>query len=66
MQIWINQSDDGTWNLWDHEPHYVYAASGPMEISQELHERIRESEREYQVCQDILESLDYEWTYPRD
>lgn len=51
--------------MWDQEPHY-YDKSGPHEISQDLYENIRESERLFQVHQDILETLDYEWTYPRD
>ena len=65
MKIWISQHDCGEWIMWDQEPHY-YEKSGPHEISQDLYENIRESERLFQVHQDILETLDYEWTYPHD
>lgn len=66
VTVWISQHECGEWIMWDQEPHYVYAKSGPHEISEELHEQIRESERVFGIHQDILESLDYDWTYADD
>lgn len=40
--------------------------AGPIEISMELYERIMECERERSAVQNILEMLEYEWTYPDD
>ena len=68
-EIWINQ---------DPETREYYAldevfstthtkwAAGPIEVSNELFERIQEHDREHALIQDILESLEYEWEYPDD
>lgn len=64
VEIWISYSDNAEEFFIQEAPSRL--ASGPIEISNELYERIMEHEREHRVIQDILESLDYEWTFPDD
>lgn len=60
MKIWIHQDvESGEYFMYDNK--LWSSSSGPFDVSNELHERIRESEREYQIIQDILESLVYDW-----
>lgn len=63
VDVWISYDEE--YIMWDDKPYYV-PSSGPIEISNELYERVRECEREYSILQDILEGLDYEWKYPED
>lgn len=64
MKIWIDTDE--------FYPVYVDRADGntlsygPVEISDELYERIQECWREWGVVQSILETLTYEWQYPND
>lgn len=66
VKIWILQdAESGEYWMVDRELHYN-KQSGPIEISPELFERIREAEREFQWMQDTLETLDYDWQYSDD
>jgi len=69
VKIWIGQDvDTGDYWVLDESAHEVYRNGqyGPVDISSELFERIRECEREQRTIQDILDSLVYEWQYPDD
>lgn len=67
MKIWISQYyDTGECYVLDEFDGIPGDAYGPMEISNELFERIAEHDREHRVLQDILDSLRYEWVYPDD
>lgn len=62
VKIWIEYSSGS-------EEYYVLdfptkTGAGPVEISNELYERIMEHDREHDVLQNILESLEYEWENP--
>jgi hypothetical protein len=62
LKIWVDQDvQSGEFWIYDHDEFY---GDGPIEISNELHERIHEAFKEYQVIQDILESLVYNWKHP--
>lgn len=62
VKIWINWDSQYERYAIIDVPDTMWA--GPIEISNELYERLMEHEREDQLLQGILESLDYEWTYP--
>lgn len=64
VKIWVN---------WDAERERYYIldfatplGAGPIEISNELYERFMEHERQYQVDQDLMASLEYDWENPID
>ncbi len=60
MKIWISQDyESGEYFMYDHRMYL--SCSGPFEISNELYEHIREFERVYDVMQNILASLVYDW-----
>jgi len=66
IEVWISRNyDTDEFYMRDDKPHYadVY---GPIEVSNELYERIRECEREYDTIQGILQDMVYDWTYPED
>ena len=66
MKIWISQDiESGEYFMYDQQMNYR-SSLGPFEISNELYERIQESERQYQITQDILESLVYDWKNVND
>lgn len=61
------------WVSWDqeYERYYItdfatHDGAGPIEISNELYERFMEHERQYQVDQDLMASLEYDWENPDD
>lgn len=64
VKIWVN---------WDreYERYYItdfatYDGAGPIEISNELYERFMEHERQYEVDQNLMASLEYDWENPID
>lgn len=64
MKIWIQQDyESGEYYILDDGRFDGY---GPIEISNELYERIMEHDREHAVIQDILDTLRYEWENPYD
>jgi hypothetical protein len=64
-KIWIHKDlDTGEYFMCDQK--LFHQSAGPIEISYELYERVREAEREMGLIQDILEDLEYEWEYPED
>lgn len=67
MKIWLDFIDDTSeYAIWDHKPMYLRDVYGPIEISNELYERVRESDREAATIQDILHTLVYDWKYPEE
>lgn len=64
MKIYISQDvESGEYFMWDQDLHYHHQA-GPIEISPELYEQIREADKAFDWAQTILGTLDYEWQYP--
>ena len=59
-KIWISWDVAGDYIMYDEYPHYRMSAH-PREISYELYERVREAEREFDLMQDMLASLVYDY-----
>lgn len=61
------------WVGWDSQYERYYLVdfpdkllAGPIEISNELYERFMEHERQYQVDQDLMALLEYDWENPNE
>lgn len=62
VKIWIEY--DSTLERYYILDFKTVTAAGPIEISNELYERFMEHERQDEVFQNMMASLEYDWEYP--
>jgi len=64
VKVWVySDFQSGQFYMLDGES---FGGCGPIEISPDLHEQIREAEKAFDWAQTTLETLEYGWKYPDD